>query len=281
MGNDLSELYHVYSIYIRFYMGEIEINIFIIIANIILLIFIVGIIIFIFQYRKRKLVHIKETETLAELHQQELLSTQLEMQTQTMQYIGREIHDNVGQKLTLASLYTQQLAYENKAPQINDKIENISHIINESLVELRQLSKSLTDDSIADNTLTDLLQQECDRVNNTKKCNVHFIRNQKNTVLPYQTKSILVRIVQEFLQNSIKHAGCKNIDVTLTGNDESVQLQLRDDGNGFDLNSATGNGIGLNNMKKRTELIGGKFYLESKVGTGTKLNIEIPLPKQP
>jgi signal transduction histidine kinase len=178
-------------------------------------------------------------------------------------------------------LYTQQLAYENKAPQINDKIENISHIINESLTELRQLSKSLTDDSIADNTITDLLQQECDKVSNTKKCSVHFSSKQKNIALPYQTKSILVRIVQEFLQNSIKHAGCKSIDVALNVNDVAILLQLKDDGKGFDTNMTTGNGIGLNNMKRRTELIGGKFYLESKDGAGTKLSIEIPVLKQP
>lgn len=243
--------------------------------------FFAGVILFIRQAKKSKINFIAEKEVMKTNHTQELLSTQLEMQTQTMQHIGREIHDNVGQKLTLASLYTQQLAYENKAPQINDKIENISQIINESLTELRQLSKSLTDDSIAASTITDLLQQECNQVNNTKKCSVHFSSIQKNITLPYQTKSILIRIVQEFLQNSIKHAGCKNIDVTLTGDDEFIQLQLRDDGAGFDLKSATGNGIGLNNMKKRTELIGGKFYLESKPGAGTKLTIEIPLPKQP
>ena len=99
--------------------------------------------------------------------------------------------------------------------------------------------------------------------------------------LPYQTKSILVRIVQEFLQNSIKHAGCKSIDVSLNVNDDAILLQLKDDGKGFDTNAVTGSGIGLNNMKKRTELIGGKFYLESNAGAGTKLNIEIPLPKHP
>jgi signal transduction histidine kinase len=249
----------------------------IIVSSIIIIAFIAAVLAFIIQYRRRKLVHLKETEMLNEKHNAELLSTQLEMQFQTMQYIGREIHDNVGQKLTLASLYTQQLAYENKAPQINEKIENISQIINESLTELRQLSKSLTDDSIADNTITVLLQQECDRVNSTKRCSVHFSSNQKNIVVPYQTKSILVRIVQEFLQNSIKHAGCKNIDVSLTCNDEYIYLQLSDDGNGFDLNAVTGNGIGLSNIKKRTELIGGKYYLESKAGSGTKLNIEISL----
>lgn len=243
-----------------------EITIFIVVVNIIILILIAGIILFVLQYRKRKISHTKE-----------LLSSQLEMQQQTMQYIGREIHDNVGQKLTLASLYTQQLAYDNKAPQINDKIENISHIINESLVELRQLSKSLTSDSIADNTITALLQQECDKVNGTKKCRVNFSSNQQNTLLTYQTKSILVRIVQEFLQNSIKHAGCTNIDVSLSGNSDAVSLRLEDDGKGFDLQNISRNGIGLNNMKKRAELIGGNFNLESTAGTGTKLDITIPL----
>ncbi len=256
-----------------------EIIVFIVAFFLILIAFITGVLLFITQARKRKIDHQKEKQKINEEHQMELLQTQIEMQTQTMQYIGREIHDNVGQKLTLASLYTQQLAYENKAPQINDKIETISHIINESLVELRQLSKSLTDDSIADNDITALLQQECDKVNNTKKCSVNFISYQKSTTLPYQTKSILVRIVQEFFQNSIKHAGCKNIYVSINVNDNAVLLQLKDDGKGFDTSIVNSNGIGLNNMKKRTELIGGKFYLESKVGTGTKLNIEIPLSK--
>ncbi|MBL7701743.1 MAG: sensor histidine kinase [Ferruginibacter sp.] len=246
-----------------------EITIFVVVVNVIILLLIAGIILFVLQHRKRRITHTKE-----------LLSTQLEMQQQTMQYIGREIHDNVGQKLTLASLYTQQLAYENKAPQVNDKIESISHIINESLTELRQLSKSLTDDSIADNTITALLQKECDKVNAAKKCQVHFSSNQVNVILPYQTKSILVRIVQEFLQNSIKHAGCENIDVSLSTINETVYLQLKDNGKGFNPEKVSGNGIGLNNMKKRTQLIGGSFRLHSTPQTGTKLNIEIPLQKK-
>jgi signal transduction histidine kinase len=239
----------------------------------------IGFVAILFIHRNRKVNYQNEKKIMSQLHEQILLSTQIEMQTQTMQYIGREIHDNIGQKLTLASLYTQQLAYENKAPQINDKIENISSIINESLSELRQLSKSLTDDSIAGNTITDLIQQECERVNNTKKCCVHFSSNQKNFVLPYQTKSILLRIVQEFLQNSIKHSGCKNIEISLSVNDNTNWLLLKDDGKGFDLTKISGNGIGLNNMKKRAELIGGTFNLESIAGSGTKLDIEIPLQK--
>jgi signal transduction histidine kinase len=174
-------------------------------------------------------------------------------------------------------LYTQQLAFENKAPQINDKIENIGFIINESLAELRQLSKSLTDDRINDNNIVQLLQQECNTVNDLKKCEVTFNSYQHNIALPYQTKSILLRIVQEFLQNSIKHAACNSIKVNIEKEATSIILSLQDDGKGFEINNIKSNGIGLSNMKKRTEIIGGIFTLESKPNKGTTLEIKINL----
>jgi signal transduction histidine kinase len=256
---------------------ENKIEIYLIVFFISFLLFFTGVVALFIQYKNKQKFAEKQKLMMEQLHQQELLSTQLEMQTQTMQHIGREIHDNVGQKLTLASLYTQQLAYENKAPQINDKIENIGNIINESLAELRQLSKSLTDDAINDNNINELLQLECNKVNELKKCHVIFNSRQKNIVLPYQTKSILLRIVQEFLQNSIKHANCKTIQVNLNNEEKSLHLNLQDDGKGFKTNTITVAGIGLNNMKKRTELIGGNYFLESKINAGTIVNITIPL----
>jgi signal transduction histidine kinase len=83
--------------------------------------------------------------------------------------------------------------------------------------------------------------------------------------------------VQEFLQNSMKHAHCKNIVANLKMEDTLLQLFLKDDGKGFDTNHTNTNGIGLANMKKRTEMIGGEFILESELNKGTKLTIEIPI----
>lgn len=258
-------------------MGKTEIIIFIILTSLIVVIFIMGIFLFAFQYKRKRKEYINEKQIRNEQHQQELLTTQLEIQTQTMQHIGREIHDNVGQKLTLASLYTQQLAYENKAPQVTDKIENISQIINESLTELRQLSKSLTDDTINNTGITQLLQQECDKVNDLKKCKVSFRSNEKIPVLTYKVKSILLRITQEFLQNSIKHSHCTNIMVELATNDVLLQLLMQDDGQGFDMSAISGNGIGISNIKKRTALIGGSLSLESNAGKGSSLHLTLPL----
>ncbi|WP_395066976.1 sensor histidine kinase [Flavobacterium sp.] len=209
-------------------------------------------------------------------HKQELLSTQIEIQRQTMQHIGREIHDNIGQKLTLASLYTQQLAYENKAPHINENIENISNIINQSLSELRELSKTLTNNAIDSNSIAQLLKQEISKVNELKVVNIDFNSNASHVHLPYQSKSVLLRITQEFIQNSIKHSNCEKITVLLTKQDTTLLLSLQDNGKGFDTSKTKSGGIGLNNMKKRAEIIGGNYNLTSSVN-GTKLTIEIEL----
>lgn len=257
-------------------MEQTEIISFIIFGNIILLVFITGIILFFIQYRKRKSAHEQEKAMMSENHAKELLAAQLEIQQQTMQHIGREIHDNVGQKLTLASLYAQQLSFENKAPHINDKIVNIGAIINESLSELRQLSKSLTDDFIAQSNITELVERECQAVNRLQKVKVVFTTNSNSIQLNYQQKNILLRVVQEFLQNSMKHADCRNIRIDTATGEGVLVVSLSDDGKGFSLHQQPSQGIGLNNIKKRIQLLGGSFKLDSGEGTGTHLQISIP-----
>jgi signal transduction histidine kinase len=255
-------------------MGQTEFKIFLGSATFLIAIFITGVFLFVFQYRKRKILHEAEKELLNEKHQRELLATQLEIQTQTMQHIGREIHDNVGQKLTLASLYTQQLAFENKTLQVTDKIESVSAIINQSLTELRQLSKSLTDDGINEKTLCDLIKSECDKINNLQKCKIKFSSFEPCKNLSYQLKSILLRITQEFLQNSIKHSRCNNIFISLIRENNLLTLHLQDDGIGFDVENILSSGIGIANIKKRASLIDASCNLTSRPAAGTTLVIQ-------
>lgn len=214
----------------------------------------------------------REKEITAIAHKQELFTTQKEIQQETIEHIGREIHDNIGQKLTLASLYTQQLEFENKAPQVNNTIENISTIINESIAELRELSKSLIDNAIDANTINQLIEKECEKIKSLQKCNVIYSSNAHGVNLKYQEKSILIRIVQEFINNSIKHSKCQNIFVELISNDTNIVLSLKDDGIGFNTASIS-SGQGIVNMKKRTAIIGGKMELNSTQDKGTQLII--------
>ncbi|MEL1246100.1 histidine kinase [Flavobacterium sp. DGU11] len=256
-------------------MGKTTFIILLIIFNLFFIAFVSAIIVYIRQYQLKKKEHNATIAVQEEAHQKELLSARIEIQQQTMQHIGREIHDNIGQKLTLASLYTQQLAYENKAPHIKESIENISSIINQSLSELRELSKSLTNDTIENTSIYELLQAECDKVNTLKVCRITFGSNDKTIHLPHQTKTVLLRILQEFIQNSIKHSDCKQVRIVLFKKDNAIEFSLEDDGKGFDAGIKT-NGIGLKNIKKRIAIIHGKYSLQSDPA-GTKLNIEIAL----
>ena len=215
----------------------------------------------------------KEIATLA--HKQELLSTQKEIQKETIEHIGREIHDNIGQKLTLASLYTQQLEFENKAPQINPTIENISNIINESIAELRELSKSLIDNAIDTNTLSQLIEKECEKIKLLNKCYISYKTNALSADLKYQEKSILIRIVQEFINNSIKHSKCHNIFVSLMHEQNTIVLSLEDDGIGFNPKTISA-GQGIANMKKRAAIIEAKMEFQSAENNGTQLLIRLP-----
>jgi signal transduction histidine kinase len=255
-------------------MGKTEYIISILIFNLFFIFFIVAIIIFIKQYQLKKKEHTTMLFNQQIEHQKELLSTQMEIQTQTMQHIGREIHDNIGQKLTLASLYIQQLLQQKTKPETN-AVENINEIINNSLIELRLLSKSLTDNKIETETVVVLLQSECEKTDKLKKCTFNYNLAANQIPIQYQTKSIVLRITQEFIQNSIKHANCEKINVNLHVTNTNLSLFLEDDGKGF-IYKKDNKGIGLVNIKKRTEIIGGKFDLKSS-DKGTKITLEIPL----
>ncbi|MCS3868091.1 signal transduction histidine kinase [Chryseobacterium ginsenosidimutans] len=255
-------------------MGKAELLITLILFNVFFVLFVAAIIVYIRKYKQRKKEYLNEIEIKNEIHQKELLATQLEIQQATMQQIGRELHDNIGQKLTLVSLYTQQLLYENKVPEVSERIEQVSQIINQSLQDLRSLSKTLTDDNISQKEIVTLIQEEVDNTNSFKKCMVSFKHNFEQLDLGFAHKNVLLRITQEFIQNSIKHAKCKNIFINLNTSEESLwELNIHDDGVGFDKSNTKSNGIGLTNMKNRAEIIGANFSLESQKNLGTTLNI--------
>ena len=114
------------------------------------------------------------------------------------------------------------------------------------------------------------------KVKDLKQCKVTFVGDATISMESYEKKSILFRVTQEFLQNSIKHSDCETIFVSLQKTEKYIILLLKDDGKGFDSTIAK-SGIGLKNMKKRTEIIGGSFTMLSREFFGTELIIKISI----
>lgn len=255
-------------------MEKTELLVTVILFNFFFLGFIVAIMIYIRKYKQRKKEYLTEIQIKNEIHQKELLATQLEIQQSTMSQIGRELHDNIGQKLTLVSLYTQQLLHENKVPDVTERIEQVSEIINQSIDELRSLSKTLTDNRIDSIHIEQLIRDEVTVANSVKKCKVSFESDFKNGDLNFEHKTVVLRIIQEFIQNSMKHSECRNIFINLKSNQkEHWKLTIEDDGKGFDSTDLQSNGIGLTNMRNRAEIIGADFTFTSEKNIGTSLKI--------
>jgi signal transduction histidine kinase len=260
-------------------MDKYQTQIFILLTAIVVFSLMVGIIGFLFHYRKKKMLHMRETELLNKKHLQELLTNQLEMKRQTMEFIGAEIHDSVGQKLTLASLYAQQLWQRNSYPQENEQLQTIGTILNETLVELRNLSKNLIDENRQNHNLETLLQHECERINASGLCRVVLSTLPGSSELQPQQKNVLLRITQEFMQNSLKYSQCSNIHVSTGMQNNVFSLCATDDGVGFDMHETeySRKGIGISNIRRRADSIGAELIFSSTIGKGTKLELQLKL----
>ena len=255
-------------------MGKTELLVTLIVFNLFFVMFVVAIVLYINKYRARKKEYLNELQIKNEIHEKELLTMQIEIQKDTMQQIGRELHDNIGQKLTLVSLYAQQFLHENKTDG-NEQISQISQITNESLQDLRNLSRTLTDDNIHLKNIISLIENEVQKIQSLNKCKISFKNNFSGEDLSFSDKNVLLRIVQEFLQNSIKHSNCSEILIKLESAENLLwKLTLKDNGKGFSEDLIKSNGIGLSNMKKRAEMINADFSLKSKENEGTTLTVQ-------
>ncbi|MBX2953419.1 MAG: sensor histidine kinase [Leadbetterella sp.] len=254
--------------------GEREIVTFIILINLILFVFIIGMVYFVSQFRKRKVLYEKELTQIKMEYEKAKLQIEVDAQKETMKKIGKEIHDSVGQKLTLASIYLKK----NGVSSVKNSYSNlgeISELIDESLTELRQLSRTLVNPERYQTRLQDLILLETNRIQNMNGIRV-VVEQEGEFDLREEAKHNIHRIIQEFLQNSVKHARCSQIRINLDFTDSQLRVKCSDDGVGFDIQKNTGPGVGISNMKKRVLEMKGRAEIHSRKGEGTELTFSVP-----
>ncbi len=215
-------------------------------------------------FNNKKIQNIREKEMLKKEFDQALLQTQLEVQEQTMKQISLEIHDNIGQVLSLVNLNLQTLS-----PGDTEKLNTTSVLVNKAITDLRSLSKSLNPESIGKKGLTELLQEELNLLQRSGRF-VTKLEVEDDIALPTNQLVILYRMIQEVLNNIIKHSEATMVNATL----KKQKLTISDNGKGF-LNDGSYAGLGLNNLRQRGKVIGATVIIESVADKGTSVTFSL------
>ncbi len=219
---------------------------------------------------------LREKQAIQLRFQQELLQTQIEIQEQTLKTISQEIHDNVGQILSLAKLNLNIFPAANDEQQT--KINDTKQLVSKAIIDLRNLSRSMYGDQLNELGLNDAIANELSIIRNTGQFNTELIIQGEKFKLSLQHELVVFRMLQEALNNIIKHAKAKNIEVVLQYSNPAFAMSVTDDGKGFDPTSINNskNGMGLKSMKNRAALIGGIFHMDAAIGKGSTLSLNLP-----
>jgi signal transduction histidine kinase len=227
--------------------------------------------------RREKQQYLKEKEALQNNIDKLLLESKFEIQEKTLNKISQEIHDNIGQVLTLVKINLTNLGDDRIASE--QRIDHSIKLITTAIKDLRDLSKSLDAEYVMEKGLLRSIEYELEQLNKVGVFTTELEITGMEYRLEPQKELIIFRIYQEVINNAIKHSGAKKISVQLQFEPEIVSLIVKDNGNGFDINSALKNrdaGLGIRNMHNRSGLIGANFQIESEMGVGTTVSMKIP-----
>lgn len=248
------------------------------VATIILLLLLVAVFLYASIFQKKRIQFMQEKDLLKSQFEQEILKSQIEVQNSTLQQIGQELHDNIGQLLSVARLNLNILDTSVESSENRESINQTNEIIGQCIHDLRSLSKSLDGHFVEQFGLHESISFELQRIRKIKNFETEMNVAGDWYSLGFEREIILFRIFQEFLNNSIKHSEAKNIQVILHYSQAQFQLSLMDNGKGFDVQNLSeyklhASGSGLRSMEKRCKVIGADCTLRSSPGNGTQMDV--------
>ena len=239
-------------------------------ATLLLVIFIMVFIYMIFLKKKTTLLlEQKEKDVWFE---KELANTQVEIKEQTLNYIGQELHDDLGQKLSVARLKHNQLL--NKLEnQHRKELQELNELLGECIQDIRNLSKNLITEQIVYFGLIESIEREVSRIKKLNLIHIDLTFNNHDIDIPAKHSLILFRIIQESFNNILKHSKAKKVNIKIIEDKNTLIIEINDNGIGFQTDLSQ-DGSGLKNMDLRAKLLGASFKINSDQNRGTKTTIK-------
>jgi signal transduction histidine kinase len=224
------------------------------------------IVLFAVQYRKEQLKFTIEKQRF----RQEILQAEVEIREKTLEDVGKELHDNLGQ---IASLTRINLAGMRSGHSNPEKVDQSLSLMDKLITEMRNLSHQLNEGVQLRLSLSEQIEQDVRRLNNLQGLVVGFKMKTNSLNLRGDKAVLIYRIFQEGLSNVLKHSQASEMTVCIEEDDKNVKLTIEDNGIGLNDENLKKDGIGMKNMRSRAALLGAEFSVSNLNPRGTALSI--------
>lgn len=245
---------------------------FLLMSTILLLVMLGFFFAFIQLYRRRQLMYKAAKKEREQEFSKELVHSQLEIREKVMRQISEELHDNIGQSLIVAKM---QLGMMDRH-QFPEQIDAANELLSRSLQDIRSISKTLNGDYIIREGLYTALENEVKLINTSQQLSCKIEGYFPANCFSPNIEIIVFRCIQEVLSNAIKHSKSDKINIRITDQKETIQIDISDNGKGMPESSERTDGLGMSNLIKRVKLIDGELKVHSENGQGTKISINLP-----
>jgi PAS domain S-box-containing protein len=199
----------------------------------------------------------------------------IESQEQERARIGRELHDDINQRLAMLAIELEQL--QDNPSEVQNRVQELRKTTSEISDDVQALSHELHSSKLEYLGVVAGIKSWCNEFAERQRMEINF-NGHVSTPIPHEVGICLFRVLQEGLHNAAKHSGVKQVEVQFAEHSDTIQLAILDSGRGFDVEAAReGRGLGLTSMQERVKLLNGTITIESRPKCGTSIHVRIPL----
>lgn len=212
--------------------------------------------------------------------ERKVLSAIISTEEKERKRFAEDMHDGLGPLLSTIKLYVNELVSEDLSNvEKKDYVNYVNHLIDDAVSDIRTMSNNLTPRVIHEYGLISAIDEFCKSITRTQKLKIIFKKPRKNPDLKQDIEINVYRIVNELLNNTLRHAAAETVNLSISFRIDRMLFSYSDDGQGFDYNAqiAKIKGEGINNIITRVNSIDGKIKIFSQEGKGFNVNIDVPL----
>ena len=227
------------------------------------------------MYAHKLFKYIGRLNRQRQLLNKRILTAVLRTEEKARSRSSKELHDGLGPLLSSARMSLSALARDERSPEQKEIIDNTTYVIDEAIRSLREISNNLSPHVLNDFGLARGVQNFIDKSAAMHDVKIRFTTNLRSERFDTDVEVILYRVICELINNSLKHAACSSINLSLSQNGTELALDYTDDGRGFNPQAMMDCGMGLSNISSRINSLGGVFDIASAKGRGMRAAIRV------